>query len=91
MIGAMDARADAWTDFDRLGGRLRTLAAAQAELRSMLAELAVCPYRSGLHGAAAPVLPSPDELRYVANILDRASGCVRHALVTARRDRMEDA
>ena len=87
----MDAAGNPWIDFDRLQVRLRSLVAAQAELRSMLAELAVCPYRTGLHGASAPVLPSPDELHYVANVLDRASGCVRHALVTARQDRMEDA
>ena len=91
MIVPMDASRDAWIDPEMLQNRLRSLASAQAEVRAMLAGLAACPYRTGLHGASAPVLPSPDELRYVANVLDRASTCLRHAIVTARHDRMEDA
>ena len=91
MIGSMEAPGDPWLDHEALQRRLRALASAQVELRAMLGELAVCPYRTGLHGARAPVLPSPDELHYVANVLDRASSCVRHAIVTARHHRLEEA
>lgn len=91
MIGIMDASDHSWADLDGLQGRLRALVSAQVELRAMLAELSVCAYRTGLHGASAPVLPSPDELHYVADVLGRASSCVRHAIVTARHGRLEDA
>jgi hypothetical protein len=73
-----------WHDADLLQHRLQALLAAQAELRAVMGELAANPYRTGILGAGAPVLPSPDELGYLANILDRTATCVRHALVVAR-------
>ena len=79
-----------WADADTLQTRLRALVAAQTEFRAMLGELGACPYRTGLLGAGAPVLPSPDELKYVANVLDRVSTCLRHALVVARHDAMAE-
>ena len=79
---------DSWADAETLQIRLRALAAAHGELRAIMGELAACPYRTGLLGAGAPVLPSPDELKYVANVLDRVSTCVRHAIVVARHDAM---
>ena len=79
-----------WADAETLQTRLRALGAAQGELRAILGELAACPYRTGLLGVGAPVLPSPDELQYVTNVLDRASTCVRHALVAARHEAMAD-
>ena len=91
MIGRMDVSRETWLDPERLQDRLRALVAARAELDAMMSGLAVCPYRTGLHGGSAPVLPSPDELRYVASVLDRASSGARHALVTALHCMMEDA
>lgn len=79
-----------WADAETLQTRLRALGAAQAELRAIMGELAACPYRTGLLGAGAPVLPSPDELKYVANVMDRVSTCVRHAAAMARLDAMAE-
>ena len=79
-----------WNDPDILQRRLRALGASQTELRALMGELATCPYRSGLLGAGAPVLPSPDELRYAANVIDRLATCVRHALVLCRSDELAD-
>lgn len=49
-------------------------------LATVMSELALCPYRSGMHGRNAPVLPSPDELKYVQGILQRISLCFEHAV-----------
>ncbi len=86
----MSVACDPWVDAEMLQRRLRSFAAGQAEIRALLSELAACPYRSGLLGAGAPVLPSPDELQYVSNILDRVSTCVRHAIVLSRQDEMAE-
>lgn len=79
-----------WAEAETLQTRLRALGATQAELRTILGELAACPYRTGLLGAGAPMLPSPDELQYVANVLVRISTCVRHALVVVRHEAMAE-
>ena len=71
---------DAWVRPDLLATRLAALAASEAEMREMVGELGVCPYRGGYLGASAPVLPSPDELVYVAKVLGRGAACVEHAL-----------
>ncbi len=86
----MSVSCEPWIDAEMLQRRLRALSAGQAEIRAVLGELAACPYRSGLLGAGAPVLPSPDELQYVSNILDRLSTCVRHAIVLSRHDEMAE-
>ncbi len=84
----MSGTGQPWSDADLLQRRLRALGAGQAELRAIMGELAACPYRSGLLGAGAPVLPSPDELQYVSNVVDRLSTCIRHALVLSRHDEL---
>lgn len=71
---------DAWVRPDLLATRLAALAASEIEMREMVGELGLCPYRSGFLGPSAPVLPSPDELVYVAKILGRVAACVEHAL-----------
>lgn len=74
------AAIDAWMKPDLLATRLAALTASEGEMRQIVSELGVCPYRSGFLGASAPVLPSPDELVYAAKILGRVAACVEHAL-----------
>ncbi len=77
---------DAWYKPDLLATRLAALAASETEIRGIVSELGACPYRSGHLGAAAPVLPSPDELVYAARVLARALACVEHALGNVRTE-----
>ena len=74
------AASDAWVRPDLLATRLAALAASEVEMRDLVGELGLCPYRSGYLGPSAPVLPSPDELVYVAKVLGRVAACVEHAL-----------
>ena len=74
------AASGAWSKPDVLATRLAAFVAGEAEMRAILGELGVCPYRGGYLGAGAPVLPSPDELSYVAKILGRVAACLEHAL-----------
>ena len=76
----------AWHKPDLLATRLAAFVASEAEMRAIMGELGACPYRGGYLGAGAPVLPSPDELSYVAKILGRVSACVEHALESVRPD-----
>ncbi len=80
------ASSGAWHQPDLLATRLAAFVASEAEMRAILGELGACPYRGGFLGAGAPVLPSPDELSYVAKILGRVSACVEHALEGVRPD-----
>lgn len=56
------------------------LAESRAAVTTVISELAFCPNRSGRHGRNAAVLPSPDELKYAAGIVQRITLCSEHGM-----------
>ena len=69
-----------WWDKALVTNAKNALARSRAVVTTIMSELAFCPYRSGMHGRNAPVLPSPDELKYVEGILQRITLCLEHAI-----------
>ena len=75
------AEADSlWWNKALMENARNALAESRATVATVMSELPFCPYRSGMHGRNAPVLPSPDELKYAAGILQRITLCFEHAM-----------